>query len=301
MINKEETKEKINVAKLLEGCPRGMELDCVMYEDCRFLNVDTEGNSYLIRITTPCGIKHLDKYGCYTTDDKAKCIIFPKGKMTWEGFVQPCKFKGGDVVYCKDESRRNQLFIIKEYRGNDRALCYLFLDTDGTLDTDECVYNIDGLATEEEKVKLFQAIKDNGYKWNAETKTLEKLIQPQFKVGDKVRHKNNHGVIFTITSIEEDSYVCGAKAAFRFDDQDDYELVPNKFNINTLKPFDKVLVRDTNKNSWHINFYESYNEIGTYPYITLGGNIYRYCIPYKGNEHLVGLVKDCDDYYKNWK
>ena len=34
------------------------------------------------------------------------------------------------------------------------------------------------LATEEEKEKLLQAIKDNGYKWNAETKTLEKLGVP---------------------------------------------------------------------------------------------------------------------------
>lgn len=30
---------------------------------------------------------------------------------------------------------------------------------------------------------------DAGYKWNTETKTLEKLIQPKFKVGDMVRHK----------------------------------------------------------------------------------------------------------------
>ena len=33
---------------------------------------------------------------------------------------------------------------------------------------------------EKEKQKLFQTIKDNGYKWNAKTKTLEKLIKPKF-------------------------------------------------------------------------------------------------------------------------
>ena len=32
------------------------------------------------------------------------------------------------------------------------------------------------LATEEEKQKLFQAIMDNGYAWNSETRTLDKLI-----------------------------------------------------------------------------------------------------------------------------
>ena len=38
------------------------------------------------------------------------------------------------------------------------------------------------LATEEEKQKLFDAIELNGYKWNAETKTLEKFVEffPKF-------------------------------------------------------------------------------------------------------------------------
>jgi hypothetical protein len=82
--------KKINIAELLKDCPSGMELDCTMYEDCKFLDVDinTINNSYLIRITTPCGIKYLDAYGRYNADDKAKCVIFPKGKTTWEGFVK---------------------------------------------------------------------------------------------------------------------------------------------------------------------------------------------------------------------
>jgi NTP pyrophosphatase (non-canonical NTP hydrolase) len=104
------------------------------------------------------------------------------------------------------------------------------LDDDGAVDLERGEYYVERFATEEEKQKLFDAIKANGYKWNAETKTLDKLIEPSFKVGDKVRHKNNHGVVFTITSIEEDSYVCGTKAAFWFDDQDNYELVSDKFD-----------------------------------------------------------------------
>ena len=126
-------------------------------------------------------------------------------------------------------------------------------------------------------------------------------IEPKFKVGDKVRYKNNHNVVFTITSIEEDTYVCGTKAAFWFDDQDDYELVPKKFDITTLKPFDKVLVRDNSSGRWDITFYELYDNINScYPHRTLGGNIYKYCIPYEGNEHLLGKTDDCKDFYKTW-
>ena len=32
------------------------------------------------------------------SDIKSKCVIFPKGKTTWEGFVPPCKFKDGDIL-----------------------------------------------------------------------------------------------------------------------------------------------------------------------------------------------------------
>ena len=72
------------------------------------------------------------------------------------------------------------------------------------------VFALDGyndtarFATEEEKQKLFKAIKDNGYKWNAETKTLEKLVKPKFdpktlKPFDKVlirRSSENYNVWF---------------------------------------------------------------------------------------------------------
>ena len=33
-------KEKINIAELLKDCPKGMELDCAMYEDVHFDYVD---------------------------------------------------------------------------------------------------------------------------------------------------------------------------------------------------------------------------------------------------------------------
>ena len=36
-----------------------------------------------------------------------------------------------------------------------------------------------------------------------------------------------------------------------------------------------------------------------YPYKLVGGAA-RYCIPYEGNEHLLGNTDDCDDFYKTW-
>jgi hypothetical protein len=58
-----------------------------------------------------------------------------------------------------------------------------------------------------------------------------------------------------------------------------------------FKTYDKVLVRNR-KQSWKIDLFSHYEQFGIYNFRTLGG-YYEYCIPYDGNEHLVGKeVKD---------
>lgn len=58
-----------------------------------------------------------------------------------------------------------------------------------------------------------------------------------------------------------------------------------------FKTYDKVLVRNR-KQSWKIDLFSHYEQFGSYHYRTLGG-YYEYCIPFDGNEHLVGKeVKD---------
>ena len=59
-----------------------------------------------------------------------------------------------------------------------------------------------------------------------------------------------------------------------------------------FKPFDRVLVRDSDEDEWHIDFFERYYDKDA-PY----GNMcvssrWRHCIPYEGNEHLLGTTED---------
>jgi hypothetical protein len=77
--------QKINVAELLKDCPRGMELDCAVYDEVK-LDTVLDGNVYPIKIYTPEGIMSLTKEGCCSLNSHCKCVIFPKGKTTWEGF-----------------------------------------------------------------------------------------------------------------------------------------------------------------------------------------------------------------------
>jgi hypothetical protein len=59
----------------------------------------------------------------------------------------------------------------------------------------------------------------------------------------------------------------------------------------SFKPFDKVLVRDNDSEEWECTFYsnESGTDVTEYPHNTVSGH-YRHCIPYEGNESLLGTT-----------
>lgn len=54
-----------------------------------------------------------------------------------------------------------------------------------------------------------------------------------------------------------------------------------------FKPFDQVLVRASNLGNWNLHLFARVRE-GEYKYECLGGMQYKECIPYQGNEHLLG-------------
>ena len=280
--------EKINVAELLCNCPSGMTLDCTMYEDVCFDYVDELNiiHCYIQRKTHKTSLT-FNQHGTPNSDIKSKCVIFPIGKTTWEGFVPPCEFKDGDIIsasYC------DVICIFKD-EGNIKGTVDFYCGISGNSDEllikdvknqDEHFGDIDEykLATKEEKEKLFKVIKYNGYVWNEETKSLEKL--PKIKVNDRVKKK----------SIDDVDAVKIAKII------QSIHTFTNKFDITTLKPFEsKVLVRDTNTDKWRGAFYSHYKSKKFY---IIGGSYYYQCIPYEGNEYLLDTTNDCDNYYKNW-
>lgn len=54
-----------------------------------------------------------------------------------------------------------------------------------------------------------------------------------------------------------------------------------------FKPFDKVLVRDDNEADWKCDFFSNISNSGYYHCINAG---WKQCIPYEGNEHLLGTT-----------
>ena len=79
-------------------------------------------------------------------------------------------------------------------------------------------------------------------------------------------------------------------------------LKKEKFDPKTLKPFDKVLVRDGYKERWLCRFFSHIVDgEHIYKYITIGSG-YKYCIPYNDEtEHLVDTAGEAPEYYKYWE
>lgn len=299
----------MSIAELLKDCPQGMELNCTMWNNVVLDHVDMNSN-YPIRIKKMGGeIRSLTKNGCYNFGLDAKCVIFPIGKDTWKGFHRP--FKDGDFISFKNKFGNKFIGILKSIKNNYLHTYTYFSSTSMSLSI--ASFSIDDyieelrLANGEEKENLFKELKHQDYCWNTETKTLEKLIKPKFNVGDTIQ--DSEGYIVRITEVnQEDSfyeylstYVNGI-GTIDFAEQDEWKLIPNKFDISKLVPFEsKVLVRDSESEVWKPAIFGGYiDERGEYKYLVVGGIFYEYLIPYENNEHLSCKRDNCNPYYQTW-
>ena len=79
---------------------------------------------------------------------------------------------------------------------------------------------------------------------------------------------------------------------------------PNKpkFDPKTLKPFDKVLVRDSNLDIWKIQLFSRIIEsVPCHPYFCIN-NAYTYCIHYNDDtKHLLGTSDKAPEFYRYWE
>lgn len=185
-----------------------------------------------------------------TEEEKQKLFdVLKKEGYEWDAEKKELKplqqFKDGDIVATNDGK---YIAIIKNNGGKYYVCChpnvnYFHIDRSGWFDR---------LATEEEKATLFQAIKDNGYKWNAETKTLEKLKK-------------------------------------------------EKFDPKTLKSFDKVLVRDFSNQKWTACLFSHIDNDAYHQFKTSTALGWHHCIPFnEDTKHLVGKMDEAPEFYRYW-
>ena len=102
------------------------------------------------------------------------------------------------------------------------------------------------------------------------------------------------------------TYYNGECLLFPSKDQRDwskFKIKKPKFDPNTLKPFDKVLVRDDRNEKWQCSFfsYININDDIYYPYVAINTG-YKCCIPYNDDtKHLTGTADAAPDFYRYWE
>lgn len=136
----------------------------------------------------------------------------------------------------------------------------------------------------------------------------DKLVEPKFKVGDKIvngfmKYMGGSWTQGTISKIIDDKYIFTDGSYMFINNQDSWNLVFDekpKFDPKTLQPFDKVLTRDSGNKEWTTTFF-SYRRDNYYPFMC-GTEPYVYCIPYnEDTKHLVGTTDEAPKYYRYWE
>lgn len=125
-------------------------------------------------------------------------------------------------------------------------------------------------------------------------------IKPQFKVGDKVRVRPNdthsHFVkqydncIGKIVGTNHEYFVVIVTGAFQ--DQflsEELELAEETAK-HEFKTFDRVLVRDDDEEEWETSYFSRVKIIRDVPYYVAGNIRWKQCIPYEGNQELLGTT-----------
>lgn len=317
---------KINITTILKDKPKGTKLYSTVHGECTFETITDE----LFKINfctskfglTQTGKCVLIKFG--NMFDGGECIIFPSEKMRdWSKFA----WKKGDVLISMEGSK----ILFDKWVNEDYTK---FLGKIKVLGNSHCYdtafYN---LVSEEEAQEFIKSIeKTYGGKLNLETLEIEKT-QPEFKDGDILcvidssddyhyiliykgqddKHIYRYVAMFENNSlhIRKDAHFTKPKDySMRYATEEEKkqlfsalekegkrwdsgkkEVVDLKPKVE-LKPFDRVLVRNDKEDQWSANIF-SY-QVRDNMYYCLGENYWRYCIPYIGNESLLGTTKDME-------
>ncbi|MED9889097.1 MAG: hypothetical protein UE905_06665 [Segatella copri] len=312
--------EKINIVEILKDKPQGTKLYSSACGKCKLEEVDDK--SFKISFYNSKfgfmngGEGYLDKNG--KLYDDGECIIFPSKEMRdWSKFA----WKKGDVLInsCGFQC------IFKEWASDD------YTKFNGCYSNSKDGYEDVSNAETAKFVKLDNNIaygyvreieRKLGGILNLETLEIEKT-QPEFKDGDIVvygesvaicRRFYKHtlsfyvslnemfGLLFAdeVESSEEYRFATEEEKQQLFDalekegkawDAEKKQIVDIK-KEHQFKPFEKVLVRDSIDDVWRASFFSHIKE-NDGRYVTTCVT-WKFCIPYIGNESLVGTTKDME-------
>ena len=123
---------------------------------------------------------------------------------------------------------------------------------------------------------------------------------PKFKVGDEIETGNTKETIaevgYTIRS-----YYCESGRTIYFANQDLWHLVPKShYDVSNFNAGMPVLVRADNNCRWDYSVFSRITGNVDWPFAVCNGVSFTQCIPFEGNETLLGTTDMCDERFINW-
>lgn len=323
---------KINIAAILKDKPQGTKLyDWLHNIDVELDTISTTDTETVVWCTnetnnnTTCH-RGYSEFGTERGYPDGLQILFPSKEMRdWAKF----SWKKGDVLangegdYCvfkefaHSSYQTSKSVFVKRNKESIQSYSCLLDTKDWHKASHSCTATYINTIEKELSGKL-----------NMETLEIEK-VQPEFKDGDIVAlvvRKCTHIAIF---QSRQEAYI-GFHAVlcqndellleepFREDvgdielrlatdsekqqlfdalakegkawDAENKQIVDLKPKVE-LKPFDKILIRDFKNQVWQVSLF-GYKDANNY--YCCNGSCWNHCIPYKGNEHLLGTTKDVE-------
>ena len=308
--------KELNIAAILKDKPVGLKFYSPTFGCVTFNGVHKDKVYFFSKDTNAHSVKQNGKMF-----DGGECIIFPSESMRdWSKFL----WKKGDVLVSKDN-----VYIIFEKFEDDaytrfKGKHYLWKEfnvEDYNKEETKMLTSVFEKATDDVAQTYIKTIEEHlDGKLNLETLEIEKQLE--FKDGDIVVYGKSvaicrkiykhtlsfyvslnemFGLLFAdeVESSEEYRFATEEEKKQLFDalakegkawDSEKKTIVNLKPKIE-LKPFDKVLIRDFKDQAWRVSLF-GYKDANNY--YCCNGCCWNQCIPYIGNESLLGTTKNVE-------
>jgi hypothetical protein len=283
----------MNIAKILENCPRGTELYSPIYGEVGFAEVTVLTESIGCVINGNTVYFHSD--GSYYKG--GECMLFPsKEQRDWNKFMIP--FKNGDIIIRTEFNpgcKQRNIAIFRNYNigTSNKMTVHCQVNGANEFKTEMAICHRDWrLANAEEIQRFMTRMHESGYDF----KDGKLIPLPKFKVGDTI---TNGTYTFKVAHIDDRYYYEEAGITVSrlcIQEQDKWKI--KKFDPCTLKPYDKVLIKS--EGCWYPSLVSYVNSGGTVYTIDQTDGV-EYVIPFEGNERLIGEYGDPDPYYITWQ
>lgn len=318
---------KVSVAEILKDKPVNTKLYSPLFGDVYFSHVEDS----IINVEHHAGVSKFFNSGRYYNFDESEPLLFPSMEMRdWEKF----SWKRGDVLV----NSRGLKILFDRWANNNYTSFYaktINLVEDGFLDTN--LHTLASEKEAKSFIKCIE--EKLGGKLNRETLQVEKQPefkdgdiafadygnrQGVFIVSDKTDLYEGYSSFISLDlrgltlsmgyrTCFFKKNLCELRLATEEEKQQLFDALAkegkrwdaeNKMVVDLkpkveFKPFDKVLVRNTDTEEWFPGFFEKFDSTWNYPYHIMNRRsmtdfAFKQCIPYEGNEHLLGTTKDVE-------